>query len=227
MRNDELKRVLNSAFRISHSSFLLSVPVRVVPDVAVAARARELAAHPAVPALDGLHDRFVAGAARALRNFVVELVDADRLVEAAGREVERVPEAVARLGVVLAQQVVRRVAVVAAGDRAVRGLDPAVELLAHDVTVGARLRVVGQVRVAARVDEGEAADADDDAEGDADHHAPQSLPAHKRTRADLRPAWCPAAPTPPALERVLSPDYSTAATRAAVIILRQKVSGLL
>ena len=91
--------------------------MRVVPDVAVAARAGELALA-RVPALDGLRHVLMAGAARALRDLVVELVDADGLVEPADGEVERMPETVARLGVVLADQIMRRVTVVAARDRA-------------------------------------------------------------------------------------------------------------
>src|ERR1044072_3594043 len=161
----------STTFSLSSSAMSPSISVRVVPDVAVATRAGEFAPEFCVPALDGLRHVLVAGAARALRHLVVVFVDANRLVERARREVERMPEAVARFGVVLAHKVVRRVAVVAGGDGAVRGLDPAVELLAHDVAVGARLRGVRQVRVAARVDEGEAADADADAEGDANHHA--------------------------------------------------------
>src|SRR5687767_7183999 len=94
---------------LSSSAIVVSVSVRVVPDVAVTARAGELA-HLGVRALDGLHDRLVAGAARALGDLVVELVDADRLVEPADGEVERVPEAVARLGVVLPDEAGRRVA---------------------------------------------------------------------------------------------------------------------
>src|SRR5215208_4172376 len=72
----------STTFSLSSSAIVNSVPVRVVPDVAVAARAGELA-HLCVRALDGLRHALVAGAARALRDLVVELVDADGLVEPA------------------------------------------------------------------------------------------------------------------------------------------------
>ena len=64
----------------------------------------------------------------------------DRFVEALGGEIEGVPEAVPRLGVVLPDEVVRHVAVVAHRHRAVAGLQPAVVLFVHDVAVGARAR---------------------------------------------------------------------------------------
>lgn len=44
--------------------------------------------------------------------------------------------------------------------RAVAGSCPGVVVIAHDVTIGARLRIVREVRVALRVDEGITADAD-------------------------------------------------------------------
>ena len=62
----------------------------------------------------------------------------------------------------------RRVAVVADRDGAVARALPAVELLAHDVAVRARLRIVAQVRRAARVDEGVATQTQQQAQHDAD-----------------------------------------------------------
>jgi hypothetical protein len=73
----------------------------------------------------------------------------------------------------VAHVVVRGVAVVAHRHRVVAGAGPALELLAHDVAVHARLRVVGQVRAAAGVGESEAAHADQHAEGDPDGDAQQ------------------------------------------------------
>src|SRR3954471_15672113 len=93
---------------ITHHLSLPSLSMRVVPDVSVTTRAGDFA-HLRVRAFDGLHYGFMTGAAGALRYFVVVLGYLYRLVKAADREVERVPEAVARLRVVFAQSVVRRV----------------------------------------------------------------------------------------------------------------------
>ena len=70
------------------------------------------------------------------------------------RERERVPEPVEGLRRVLAEEVVRRVAVVADGHGVMARLQPPVVLLVHHVAVGARGRIVRQVRAASGVDEG-------------------------------------------------------------------------
>src|SRR5262249_26988471 len=79
--------------------------------------------------------------------------DADRLREVLQCEPLRVPEAVLRLCQVLASKIVWDVAVVADGDGMVARLLPAVVMLAHDVAVDARLRVVAEVREALGVAE--------------------------------------------------------------------------
>ena len=109
--------------------------------------------------VDRLRDLLVTAPAGVFRHFVIARRDPDRIGEGAGREVEGVPEAVARLGLVFPEQVVRRVTVVAHRHCMVRGLDPRVEVLAHHVAVGARLGVVGQVGRTAGVYERERADA--------------------------------------------------------------------
>src|SRR5215467_8710438 len=55
------------------------------------------------------------------------------------------PETVGRLYRVLADEVCRRMTAVAGGNRAVRRLEPAVELLTHHMTVGAGFRVIREV----------------------------------------------------------------------------------
>src|SRR5688500_2236607 len=116
--------------------------------------------------LDRLDDRLMAVPAGRLGDGPVARGDLDGLRESAGRERERMPEAVERLRRVLGGEAGRRVAVVARGDLAMAGLGPAVVLLAHDVAVHARARIVGQVGGALRVHERVGADADADAEDD-------------------------------------------------------------
>ena len=107
--------------------------------------------------VDRLGDLGVAGAAGVLGDASVSLGDAKGIGIAADREVERVPEAVARLHRVLGNQRVRRVTVVARRHGVMAPLGPRGEVLAHDVAVRARRRIVAEVRVAARVPEGEQA----------------------------------------------------------------------
>ena len=55
------------------------------------------------------------------------------------------PEAVGRFRRILADEVCRSVATVAGGHHAMRRFEPAIELLAHDVAVGASRRVIREV----------------------------------------------------------------------------------
>lgn len=87
--------------------------------------------------------------------------------EPTGGEIVRMPESVARLGHVLADELRRRVTVVADSSVTMTGLQPSAVLVVHDVAVRARRGIVGHVRIAARVNEGIRADAD----GQADRHA--------------------------------------------------------
>src|SRR5205814_5536930 len=86
--------------------------------------------------------------------------DLDGLGESPGREGERVTEPVLGLDEPLREEAVRRVARIAGRDRAMARFHPAIELLAHHVTVHAGLRIVDQVAVTARVDEAVASDPD-------------------------------------------------------------------
>jgi hypothetical protein len=85
----------------------------------------------------------------------------------------------------LPTRVVRGVAVVAHSDAVVARHDPAVELLAHDVTVHARRGVVGQVGSAARIHERVAPDADGDAEQDREDRE-RARKSHGRLRTSVR-----------------------------------------
>ncbi len=97
----------------------------------------------------------VAIPARPFRHLPVPLGDLNRLVKIPGREGVRMEVAVHCLGHVFHREVVGGVAVVTRGDLPVAGLQPAVILLVHHVAVGARLRVVREIRTPARVDESE------------------------------------------------------------------------
>jgi hypothetical protein len=79
------------------------------------------------------------------------------------------PEPIRCFGRILADEVCRGVAVVAGRHRAVGRLEPAVELFAHNVAVGAGRRVIRQIGPAPGVGESVYADAD----SDTDYHAEQ------------------------------------------------------
>ena len=96
-------------------------------------------------------------------------LDLNIVLVAADGEEKRMPEAVGRLGRILADKVCRSVAAIAGRHRAVRRLEPAVELLLHNVAVGAGRRIVSQIGPTLGIGKSVGADAD----GDADYHAEQ------------------------------------------------------
>ena len=110
-------------------------------------------------------------------------VELNRVVEILEREAPRVPIAVLHLRRVFADQVVRHVAIVADGDSMVAGVLPTVVLLAHEVAVYTRGRIVGEVRPAFGGVKREAASAgeyaDESGEGD----------SGSREQASSRGAW--------------------------------------
>src|SRR5262245_2798374 len=86
------------------------------------------------------------------------------------------PEPVRCLGCIFADEICRRVAAVAGGNRSMRRLEPAIELLVHDVAVGAGCRVVSEVGPTLGIGESINADAD----GNADYHSQQDALDHAR-----------------------------------------------
>src|SRR5579871_1424864 len=84
----------------------------------------------------------VAAAAGVLRDLMIEARDLDVVGIASGGEVKRMPEAVVGLHGILADQVVRGVAIVASGRGAMARLHPGVVLGLHHVAVGAGRRIV-------------------------------------------------------------------------------------
>jgi hypothetical protein len=127
-----------------------------------------------------LHDVFVTAKAVSLGDLAVARKNPDRLVERSGREIERVPEAVADLRRVLSDEIVRCVAVVAHGDRTMAALYPAVELFAHDVAVRARAGIVREIGVAPCIDEGVARETHERAEDDGGYDRTDMQPRTRR-----------------------------------------------
>ena len=78
--------------------------------------------------------------------------DVDVVFKPTGREVVRVPETITRFGHVFGHQARWRVAIVAYGNCAMARLQPAAKLVLHHMTIHTRFRVVGHVRISARVD---------------------------------------------------------------------------
>lgn len=110
-------------------------------------------------------DGFVAMAARALHDLMVEFRDLDGVGIFAAGEVEGMPESVVGLHCIFPDNVVRSMTVVAGGGVVMARLDPSVILLSHDVAVHAGRRIICQVGIALCVDKSVSAYADEQTEG--------------------------------------------------------------
>ena len=91
------------------------------------------------------HERLVAADAVVLDDCQAAGPDADRLVKVLERETLAVAQAVFDLRGILADQIVGYVAVVAGRHGVMRALAPGVVLVAHDVAVHARRRIVREI----------------------------------------------------------------------------------
>ena len=100
----------------------------------------------------------VAMNARSLSHAPVAGFDLDRVVEVFQREGEGVEEAVVALDDPFADRVMRQMAIVADGDMAMAALLPGVEVVLHDMTIRAAVRIVAEVAPAFAVAEGKGAD---------------------------------------------------------------------
>src|SRR5262245_9502848 len=89
------------------------------------------------------------------------------------------PEPIRCLRRVFFDKICRGVAAIAGGNRAVRRLDPAIELFAHDVAIGAGCRVVTEIGPTLGVGES----INTDSNGNPDNHSKQD--ALNRTRFHL------------------------------------------
>lgn len=99
-----------------------------------------------------------------LQNRGVARSDSNWLVKVLKGETLGMPEAVLRLGEVLAHQVVGRVAIVARRHRVMAGVLPAGIVVAHDVAVHAGLRIVAEIGPSLREGEGVTTRANQDAD---------------------------------------------------------------
>ena len=79
------------------------------------------------------------------------------------------PEPVPRLGCIFADEIMRRVAIVAGCDRLVARLQPAAVLVFHDVAIRTGERIVAHVRIALAVPERVHAHADRETEPNAEN----------------------------------------------------------
>ena len=143
--------------------------------------------------IDGVGDVCVTVPAGVFRDGAAARFHIDRLMEITGREGVRMPETVIGLGPVLAEEIVRGVAIIASGDGTVAGLQPGVIVILHDMAVRACLRIVGEVGAAAGVDKGVPADPGREAEQDSERDgrgANASTRIHSvADKAPARPPW--------------------------------------
>ena len=96
-------------------------------------------------AVDFRRDVFVTAAAGVFRDLVIEPGDLDGVRVIAAGEVKRVPESVVSFHCILADEVVRGMAIVTGRYRVVARLLPGVILRLHDVAIGARRGVIRHI----------------------------------------------------------------------------------
>ena len=118
--------------------------------------------------IDFVDDVLMTFAAGIFGHAPAALLHLDRIVKVARGEGERMKEAVFGFGEILRNESGRRVAVVAGRDRAMARLHLGVEVIPHDVAVGAGVGIVAEIRVALRVNESEAAEPERGADRDRD-----------------------------------------------------------
>src|SRR6476469_572861 len=90
------------------------------------------------------------------------------------------PEAIGRFYRVFADEVGWCVAAITGGNRAMRRFEPAVKLFPHDVAIGARRRIVRQVRPAFLIGESICANTDSDADNHSENDAVDGSKLHAR-----------------------------------------------
>jgi hypothetical protein len=104
--------------------------------------------------LDGIDNRLVTVTAGILGDAPVAVCDPKRIRISPSREVEGMPETVLRFCRVFADEVVRRVTVVAGSGPMTASL-PGCEVLAHYVAIGARSGIIREIRSAFGIPKGE------------------------------------------------------------------------
>ena len=106
-----------------------------------------------VRAFNSLHNFLVTFPASLFSHRPTTRRDVNVVFIPAGREIVRVPKAVARLGHVLGNKTRRRMTIIADSDSAMTRLDPPAKLVLHDMAVYASFSIVGHVGVAAGINE--------------------------------------------------------------------------
>ena len=124
-----------------------------MPNVKVATDARHLLFRfPIGQQIDGMYDIRMAVTARLLGDLAIVIRNLNGVWVIAGGEGQRMEKAISSLAIPLADKaVVRRVAVVANGHIAVRRLQPGVVLILHDVAIGTRFGIAGEIRRPLRI----------------------------------------------------------------------------
>jgi hypothetical protein len=110
------------------------------------------------------HDLAVTPDAILVRDLCIEIVYLDWFFKISGRERRTVIPSIDRLRGVFARRIVRRVAIVTGCDPVMRRPVPPVELLAHDMTIRARFRIIQKIGVAFCIEEGVPAQTKKDAQ---------------------------------------------------------------
>jgi len=125
-------------------------------------------------------------ATRIFGNAQASTLDLDRFVKLARGKGERMEESMLGFGEILWDKSGRRMTVVAGRDRSMARFDPAIEMVLHDVTVGAGLGIVAQVGCTLRIDKGVASDTYCHADREGDYHGKQCRHAGCTRRRPLR-----------------------------------------
>jgi len=123
--------------------------------------------------LQGQHlvDEFgVALQARILRHASIPGLDLNRVVVVIECKGQGMKEPVVGLGRPFSDEVVGQMAIVADGNTLMRRFLPRIEMILHDMAIGARLRVIAEVAGALSVTEREYAKAEQNAAHDTGYH---------------------------------------------------------
>jgi len=154
---------IRSLLRAGDCTFLF---VWTVADIAVAVNAGDVGIRFFVGVQNRVNETLMTPDADFLKDLRVAFFDHDRFVEILQCEALRMVITVLGFGDVLADQIMRNVAVIADGDVMMAGLLPGVVLVIHDVAIGAGFGVVGKISEGVGVRDGIA----DNAERTANDH---------------------------------------------------------
>ena len=106
-----------------------------------------------------MHDIVMTFTACAFGDTAATILDLNRFVKVASGKSERMKKSVFRLGEVLWNEAGRRVTIIAGGNGTMTRLCPAIEMVLHNMTIDASLRIVAEIRSTFGIDESVAANA--------------------------------------------------------------------